>query len=76
MNWLRYLQGLGVLSIGGGSVAVGYAFQRQMCTMVGFTSSCIPNIVYLIPGLLAIFIGIFLFGFVVRRSSATTPPHR
>ena len=69
MNWIRLLQGLGALGVVGGCIAIWYAFQRQMCTMVaGGTNQCAPNIAYLIPGILATLVGISLIVFLQRRN--------
>lgn len=66
----RLLQAMGALGIFGGGVAIWYAFQRQMCTNVaGAGGSCSPNIVYLIPGILATLIGFGLFVVLYRRQS-------
>ncbi len=68
MEWHRLGQGFGVLGIVGGSIGVWYAFQRQMCTMVaGGPDHCAPNIVYLVPGVLAVLIGFGLLVFLYRR---------
>ena len=59
----------GVFSVIGGSISIWYSFQRQMCAMVGGgANSCSPNIVYLIPGVLAVLIGISLMGMLYWRS--------
>lgn len=64
MEWTRVRQLLGSLSIGSGSIALWLAFQRQMCTAVGTVGAaenqCAPNIVYLVPGILAVLLGIGL----------------
>ena len=66
----RLLQAIGALGIFGGGVVIWYAFQRQMCTNVGSTGgSCSPNIVYLVPGILATLIGFGLFVFLYNRQS-------
>ena len=70
----RLLQGLGVISIVSGGIAIWYAFQRQMCTMVGGgTDSCAPNFVYLIPGILAALVGISLLTVLYRRNQSDDP---
>ena len=75
MNRIRLFEGLGVLSIAGGSIAIWYAFQRQMCTVVaGGTNQCAPNIAYLIPGMLAALAGISLVVFLHRRNRPDDPP--
>lgn len=64
MKWTRVRQVLGAVSIGGGSMAVWFAFQRQMCTAAGTVGAaenqCAPNIAYLGPGVLAVLLGIGL----------------
>lgn len=64
MEWTRIRQTLGGLSIGGGSIAIWLAFQRQMCTAAGTVGAvenqCAPNIIYLVPGILAMLFGIGL----------------
>lgn len=61
MEWTRVHQVLGGLSIGGGSIAIWLAFQRQMCTAAGTVGAvenqCAPNIIYLVPGILAVLFG-------------------
>ena len=57
MNWTRVRQAIGAVCTGSGGIAIWYAFQRQMCTGGG---SCAPNVVYLIPGVLAALIGLGL----------------
>lgn len=70
---IRLLQGVGTLSLGGGSVAIWYAFQRQMCTMVaGAPNRCAPNIVYFVPGVLAALVGLSLVLYGVRRQKDAT----
>jgi lipid-A-disaccharide synthase-like uncharacterized protein len=73
MNRTRLLQGFGAFSLVGGSVAIWYAFQRQICTNVaGGGDSCAPNIVYLIPGTLAALIGFSLVVYAYRRQNNPT----
>ncbi len=67
MNSSRVLQGFGGLSLFLGCLSVWYAFQRQMCSGGG---ECAPNIVYLIPGVLAVLLGVSLAVFAYRRSPA------
>ena len=67
MNWSRVLQGFSGLSLVLGCIAVWYAFQRQMCAMSG---ECTPNIVYLVPGVLVVLLGVSLAVFASRRSPA------
>ena len=64
MMWVRALPGFSGLSTLFGCIAVWYAFQRQMCAGTG---ECAPNVVYLIPGPLAILIGVALAVFTYRR---------
>ncbi len=64
----RLLQALGALGIFGGGIAIWYAYQRQMCTnVVDAGGSCSPNIVYLVPGVLATLIGFSLCIVLYRR---------
>jgi len=66
----RLLRAFGALGIFGGGIAIWYAYQRQMCTNVaGAGGSCSPNIVYLVPGILAALIGFSLFIVLYRRQS-------
>lgn len=65
--------GVGTLSPGGGSVAIWYAFQRQMCTMVaGAPNGCAPNVVCFAPGILAALVGLGLVSYGVRRGKDAT----
>lgn len=70
MRWIRALQGFSGLSTLLGCVAVWYAFQRQMCTGTG---ECAPNVVYLIPGLLAILMGVAIVVLTYRRRHSDNP---
>lgn len=66
MNWDRPLLVVAALRVAGGGVSVWDAFQRQMCTSLGgATGQCSPNVVYLIPGILLVLVGI---GFVAHLS--------
>ena len=66
----RLLQTVGALGIVGGGIAVWYAYQRQTCTNVaGGAGSCSPNVVYLVPGILAALIGFSLFVVLYKRQS-------
>ena len=70
----QLLQGLGALSIVSGGIAIWYAFQRQMCTMVGGgIDSCASNFVYLIPGILATLVGISPLTVLYRRNQSDNP---
>ena len=70
----KLLQSLGVLGIVSGGIAIWYAFQRQMCIMVGGgIDSCTPNLVYLIPGILAALVGISLLTVLYRRNQFDNP---
>lgn len=69
-----FLAGCGVLSLLAGSIAIWYAVQRQMCTMVGGgAEDCAPNIVYLIPGVLAVLVGVGLVAVRYRRKQTAGP---
>ena len=71
----RLLQGVGTLSVVGGTIAIWYAFQRQMCTNVaGGANSCAPNIAYLLPGVLAVLVGVGLFAGIARRDGFGKQP--
>ncbi len=64
----RILQAIGALGIVSGGILIWYGFQRQMCSMVGGPGDhCSPNIVYLLPGILIVFVGISLLVFLHRR---------
>lgn len=56
MELARVRQVLGGISIGGGTISLWLAFERQMCLGGG----CAPNIVYLVPGVLAVLVGVGL----------------
>jgi hypothetical protein len=59
---------MGALGIFGGSIAIWYAYQRQMCANpAGAGGSCSPNIVYLVPGILAALIGFGLLVVLYKR---------
>lgn len=65
----RLFQAIGTLGIVSGSILIWYAFQRQMCLMVGGPGDhCSPNIVYLLPGILIVLVGISLLVFSHRRN--------
>lgn len=57
MELARVRQVLGGISIGGGTISLWLAFERQMCLGGG---GCAPNIVYLVPGVLAVLVGVGL----------------
>lgn len=76
MDRPRLLLGGGALTLLGGSIAIRVAFQRQMCTMAGGEpNSCTPNIAYLVPGVLAVLVGLYLVALVYRRTRSDTRPN-
>ena len=69
MKWPRLVQTISVCNLLVGGSAIWYAFQRQMCTMVGGgTNQCSPNVVYLILGVLTVCLGLTLLLVLRRRT--------
>lgn len=71
MNQARFVRGLAavVLVVGGG--LLWRAIQNPICA--GFGGGCAPDIAYLIPGALAVLLGVALFGWSYRHHVSGRP---
>ncbi|MFH5800386.1 hypothetical protein [Haladaptatus sp. CMAA 1911] len=72
MNRLRLLLGIGTFGVVGGGLSIWYGFRHQMCTAAGdVQNQCGPNILFLIPGIILVLIGIGLLLMAYQHDSSS-----